>query len=73
MGERAAPIPARLLAWAVSGKGTGPVKPQNGAHRPSACHDAGCYRPPCQAYREGREDGFAEGYQAGAAAAQDAR
>ena len=39
--------------------------------RPS-CRDADCLRPLCQAYREGREDGysagFGDGYAAGAAA-----
>jgi hypothetical protein len=68
MGERGAPIPAKLLAWAVSGKRPGPVKSQNGAHRPSACHDADCPRPLCAAYREGFDDGFAAGM---AAAGED--
>jgi hypothetical protein len=68
MGERAAPLPARLLAWAVGPKTTSPTRPQNGAHRPSACCDRSCQRPSCTAYREGYEDGFEEGYGAGSAA-----
>ena len=78
MAERNAPLAARLLTWGLGGKANGPLRPSNGPHRPSngphrpsACHDRACPRPLCQVYREGREDGFAEGYLAGAAAAQD--
>jgi hypothetical protein len=81
MGERQAPILARALTWAVSGKAAAPVKPQNGSHRPSRCHDRDCPRPLCAAYKDGYEaaaedaaceiaQARAEGWQAGHQAGQ---
>ncbi len=46
------------LTWKVGGKRRGPVKPQNGPHRPSRCHDRDCQRALCIAYKDGREAGF---------------
>jgi hypothetical protein len=67
------PSDERREDWAV---GAGPLKPQNGSHRLSACRDRSCL-PSCQAYREGREDGyqngFDDGFTAGTAAAQDGK
>jgi hypothetical protein len=31
-------------------------------HRYTACRDKNCDRPLCVAYREGLDDGFADGY-----------
>jgi hypothetical protein len=68
VGERNAPLAARALTWALGAKGSGPGKPQNGPHRPSGCHDQSCPRPACRAYKDGREDGYSEGFWDGVAA-----
>ena len=60
------------LTWGVGRQARGPGNPENGTHRPSACHDSGCLRPPCRWYREGREDGYDDGYDDGYAAAKAA-
>ena len=62
---------ARAAAWPSppnTSSTTGP-RAGNGPHRPSACHDSDCLRPPSRWYREGREDGYNDGYAAGARSA----
>lgn len=63
-------------AWwrlARSATANTPVSPLTSgkAHRPAACHDPECPRPPCRWYKEGFEDGYDEGYADGFAAGKD--
>jgi hypothetical protein len=53
------------LTWTVGSKGRTAGKPTTGAHRSSRCRDRDCLRPPCVAYREGREDGYEDGHERG--------
>jgi len=62
----------KLLTWAVGAKAAAPVKAASGSHRPSRCHDQGCLRPLCVAFKDGYEAGhdyrYEDGYRAGSAA-----
>jgi hypothetical protein len=58
------------LAWVLAGNAAvTPVTPRR-AHRPAACRDRDCQRPLCVTWRDAYDDGWEDGYSAGA---QDAK
>lgn len=62
------------LAWAVAGRGITLMAarfPPGSAHRYASCRDRDCERLPCRVYREGFDDGYLAGYQAGQADASE--